>query len=315
MTRRYPALRRGTGALIVLLTGLLACVESGPTDLPVLSADAKGGGAPVKVRDAVPSEAPQDTSLTVRVIGSGYDHGSVVKFLLAGQSTIKMVVHETRFVSSSELEADLTIAVDADVALYDIEVTTARGKKGIGTEKFSVTVKDPPWVDIHVAAAFRDATGEDGLLSDGGGAYDATILDIGNVFLDARKDVIPTRMLCLDFAGQPGAPDVNCRHGYFSTAQPSLEGGLTAMPVGTTIQTTAQATWTWDGYNWHLRFGMEDCDQGPPVDNQAIVTHPDDHTWTLEGTTACLLRSKIKGRPVVERVGFFDMPFKLTLVR
>ena len=44
----------------------------------------------------------------------------------------------TTFVSKSELIADINIDVAALESYHDIEVTTRRGKKGIGTELFSV---------------------------------------------------------------------------------------------------------------------------------------------------------------------------------
>jgi len=44
-------------------------------------------------------------------------------------------------VSSRELVANITIASDADPALYDVIVTAASGKPGIGTESFEVTIE------------------------------------------------------------------------------------------------------------------------------------------------------------------------------
>jgi hypothetical protein len=145
-SRRHPVLHRGTGALIVALMGLLACSDPGPTapTTPVVMAAARGGGhgggidATPVVETADPNEAPQDTSLTVRVRGSGFDRGSTVEFLLDGQATTGMTVNRTKFVSDTDLDAELTIAADAETAAYDIAVTTSRGKKGIGTEMFTV---------------------------------------------------------------------------------------------------------------------------------------------------------------------------------
>lgn len=310
LTAPHPAAR----ALVLVAAGLLACTETGPPDpaAPVAVTAARGSPPP-KVKEAVPPEATQDTKLRVQVLGSGFDPGSSVRFLLAGEYTGKMVVDSTKFVDGSTLDAYLEVAADADVALYDIEVMTIRGKKGIGTELFTVKVKGAP-VDIPVEAAFNDGSGYR-LLSDSKGAYDAVILDIGNVFLDARATVEPPRMLCFDFAGQPNAPNVECDHGYFSTADPTVAGGLTVMPVNGSLRTTAQATWIKDRYNWFLRYGEDDCGLGTSVDNRIVVTHPDEATWVLEGTTACLLRMPTRGKPSVEAVGFFDMPFQITLSR
>lgn len=317
--RSHPFVRLALAACTVI--GLQACSESpssSPTDPSVLSAKAAATtGAKVRVTEAIPSEAPQELTLDVEVIGGGFDDGSVVQFLLAGQSTPKMVVNSSDYVNSKKLIANLTIATDADLDLYDIEVTTKRGKKGIGSEMFLVKDKSAPR-DIPVTASFGDEDG-DGVTSDDGRDYEAVILPIGNLMLDARVDI--PRELCLDFGSQPGAPfgGAVCDDGYLTTADPDLEGGLTAMvPGGATMTTRAQVTWVMKdasgkGYNWFLRFG-QDCDSNDVLADRLSVSHPDAVTWTLEGTTAVLCRMPTRGRPVIQFVGTFAMPFTLTVV-
>jgi hypothetical protein len=277
----------------------------------------------VRVTEAIPSEAPQETTLTVEVFGSGFDDGSEVRFLGPDGSATGMDVVTSPFMTPDEtLIAELTIAADADVALYDIEVTTSRGKKGIGSEKFSVKLKGAP-TDLPVSATFRGVTGDesgDGILSDGGGAYEeAVILVIGNLMLDARVDIL--RELCFDFDGQSGAPfgGAFCDDGYLTTADPDLEGGLPAMGVGSTMTTRGQVTWVkkdaaGKGYNWFLRFGMN-CESADVGSDRLTVLHPDESTWTLEGAHAVLCKMPTKGRPVAMAAGEFSMPFKLTLVK
>lgn len=85
-----------------------------------------------------PSSAPQDTTLAVTVFGSGFDEGSTVEFLLDEESTDRIVTNSTAFVDSKTLVANITIAVDAIPDLYDVEVTTSKGKRGIGIELFEV---------------------------------------------------------------------------------------------------------------------------------------------------------------------------------
>jgi len=315
MTRRNSTSILGIGALIGVLVGLLACSESAPTapNVPTLAAARGGGGSPPKVKEAIPSEAVQGESLSVEIVGSGFDDGSVVSFLLAGASTPKMVVHQTQYNNGSSLMVDLSVADDADVALYDIEVMTARGKKGIGTEKFSVKTNGPPPEDIPVSAAFRNDS-DDGVLGDGPGDYDAVINVIGNLFLDARVDI--PRKLCLAFAGQPGAPDDVCDDGYLSTAEPDITNGLRALPVGGSMTTRMQVTWVKLQTNWFLRFGM-DCsldDEGDRVS----VRHVDENTWVLEfpaGSLAHLCGTPTRGKPGMVDYGHFAMPFQFTLTR
>jgi hypothetical protein len=50
----------------------------------------------------------------------------------------KIQTNSTRFVNSSELVASITIAADATIELYDVLVTTSKGKRGIGIELFSI---------------------------------------------------------------------------------------------------------------------------------------------------------------------------------
>lgn len=117
---------------------LAACTDSGPT-LPRINA-APGSSGPI-VTSADPDNAPQDTTLDVVVNGSGFDRGSSAQWAIAGVPAPKVHTNSTRFVSPRQLVANITIALDADVVLYDVMVTTSGGKKGIGTELFAVRQK------------------------------------------------------------------------------------------------------------------------------------------------------------------------------
>ena len=141
----FRSLRRQ--GLFAALTLLIACGES-PTVAPQVDTVllfAKGGGGP-SVEAANPSEGPQGVTLDVRVLGSGFDNGSSAQWLLGGAAAGKVKTNSTTYVSKSELLANITIDADAVETLYDIEVTTRRGKKGVGSEVFSVKAKpaDPP---------------------------------------------------------------------------------------------------------------------------------------------------------------------------
>jgi probable HAF family extracellular repeat protein len=101
------------------------------------------GNAPEPtVRATVPSAAPRDTSIAVQIVGSGFDHGSRAVWALDGDTalaTTRIRVDATTFVSSRELIADVTIAADAALDAYDVQVLATNGKKGIGIEIFEVT--------------------------------------------------------------------------------------------------------------------------------------------------------------------------------
>jgi hypothetical protein len=98
----------------------------------------------VSVTATDPDTATQDTTLDVVVTGSNFDPGSAAQWAIAGVPSSRVRTNATQFVNSKRLIANITIAADADPVLYDVIVTTATGKKGIGTELFAIQVKFTP---------------------------------------------------------------------------------------------------------------------------------------------------------------------------
>ena len=148
----------------------LACTTDLPTgvsDVEVRAAKGTAGGPTtggVSVGAAMPSAATRDTTLDVRIIGSGFARGMVAKWAIDGVVDSNVVVNSTRFVSSTELVANISVTSDAPLTEYDIIVTSSKGGKGgIGTEIFEIVQ-------------------ELGLLSLGGGHSDAlSINDAGEI--------------------------------------------------------------------------------------------------------------------------------------
>jgi hypothetical protein len=129
-----------TIALAAALT-FQACTDSQSTGVdadPLVLARGGGAAENPSVDATDPTEAPRGTTLDVRVIGTNFDDGSTVTFKLGGKPTKKVKTNSTGYVSDEELVANITIDVDADTALYDVEVMTSRKRRGIGTELFSV---------------------------------------------------------------------------------------------------------------------------------------------------------------------------------
>ena len=123
---------------------LSACADPSGDGLPTAPSErpsfvrAPGGGPAVAA--ANPASARQGTvTLDVQITGSGFDAGSKASWQLNGVTYPKIVVNQTTYVSSSTLVANITVASDAATVNYDIAVTTAGGKKGIGAEMFTVT--------------------------------------------------------------------------------------------------------------------------------------------------------------------------------
>lgn len=132
---------------VALTLGLgAACSDKVPTEAggpPI--ALAPGGGGPGPQVDATdPQSGQQATTLDVRVLGQNFASGAKVDFLLNGLKTPGVKTNSTRFVSSTEVVANITIASDAVVDRYDVQVSLAGKKPGVGIELFAVCSQGPP---------------------------------------------------------------------------------------------------------------------------------------------------------------------------
>jgi uncharacterized membrane protein len=145
MRVQLPGSSQHQRMLILGLMTLLACSDSARTvtspNKPSLAAARAAGGNGPTVKSTDPDSATIDTTLNVRVIGSGYDQGSRADWAFKGVVSENIVTNSTKFVSSTELVANITISRNANIGSHDVIVTTSSGKGGIGTELFEVTVK------------------------------------------------------------------------------------------------------------------------------------------------------------------------------
>ena len=126
-------------ATITPLVLALAGCGTEPTEAP-LGGTEHAKSTAVTVTAVTPDLAPQGATLAIEVAGSGFDQGSRVDFLRDGVVEPKLQVNRTTYRTNALLVVDLSVAIDAAPARYDVMVTTSRGKKGIGTERFAVTV-------------------------------------------------------------------------------------------------------------------------------------------------------------------------------
>jgi hypothetical protein len=142
---RFPLLRSFSQFRLLML-GLLAfaaCTDDlAPRAAQVsgVALSARPSGGPT-VNSTTPDSATIDSTLDVHVFGSGFDAGSHAQWALNGVASSTVTTNSTRFVSSTEIVANITIAPDAPLANYDVMVTTSSGKGGIGTELFVITEK------------------------------------------------------------------------------------------------------------------------------------------------------------------------------
>lgn len=180
------------------LVNLVACSDHQPLTVEGLEMQAAkpAGIGPVKVNATDPPSGEQTQRLFVRVLGSGFDDGSVATWIKEGDPT-GVMTHSTQYVSDEELVADIEIDELARLGLWDVEVMTLRGKKGIGIESFEVKEKTPPGqvefdaytaVDLGTLGRRKglSTAGDVGDLMPGG-----ILLVTGRSQEDARRDEMP----------------------------------------------------------------------------------------------------------------------------
>jgi hypothetical protein len=113
------------------------------------------------VSSVVPAESPRGLTIDLHVHGSGFEAGSEVSLEQHGIPSDAIRTNETRFVSSQELEANVTISQFAPAGLYDLVVLTPTRKRGIGLETFRVTVISVGTLPGGVASVAYDVNGND----------------------------------------------------------------------------------------------------------------------------------------------------------
>jgi hypothetical protein len=94
----------------------------------------------LNVSSANPSFGDQGTTIDVHVFGAGFTTGAQATWLLHGAADpIHVRTNKTTVVSSTELVANITIASDAQLAFWDVQVALIGGKNGVGSDLFEVT--------------------------------------------------------------------------------------------------------------------------------------------------------------------------------
>ena len=97
--------------------------------------------AQIQVNSTNPNTAPQGTTnLNVTVSGSGFKKGAKAKWFVSGTTNPGGVtVNSTAFNSSSQLTANITVSTTAVTSGFDVVVTNADGRTGVGRDAFTVT--------------------------------------------------------------------------------------------------------------------------------------------------------------------------------
>ena len=130
----------GTCALVL---GVSACGRE-PLSAPAghrssaIAAAAKSSAA-LSVTSTDPPFGDQGTTVDVHVFGNGFTPGAQATWLLNGAADNHVHTNSTTVVSSTELVANITIASDATLAFWDVQVSLSNGKNGVGSDLFEVT--------------------------------------------------------------------------------------------------------------------------------------------------------------------------------
>ena len=147
--------------LLLLGVAFSACTDRTPTGVPLRASSSSSTS--VTVTSAAPNSALQDTTIDVHVFGSGFDRGSKAQWGQSGVVSPNVTTNSTQFVSSTELAANITVAVTASPGAYDILVTTSHGTKGIGTELFTIASRPVATLTVSPTAATMASTSTLGL--------------------------------------------------------------------------------------------------------------------------------------------------------
>jgi hypothetical protein len=270
---------------------MLAACATPTQDTPPRVSAAKAGPAAAgdpTINSVIPDSASQDTTLDVRVLGSNYDRGSVAELVLDGVPTPGVVTNSTRYKNSGELIANITIAPTALVANYDVLVTTSRGKKGIGIEKFEVNAKVSCPAEVFVTM-----TGLSGALAGDGANYAAKINGVnGNLYLDLRNTA--RRLVVTTSLGSGSRAARTFTNNHEATC------GLAAMsPAGSAGSAVLEVEWSEPANRYTLRYGKNCVGEfGTVVPANKVTTNRNGNVWTLSGDAGegILCQGRLNGK-------------------
>lgn len=130
---------------VATVVAMSSCTDT--SEVPTAAGDspglqyAKGGStAGPTVSLATPAYGERgETGKPVTISGSGFSVGASVTWERNGAVDPSITVHSAVVVSSTRIDATISIASEAELSFYDIGVTNLDRKKGVGTEMFEVT--------------------------------------------------------------------------------------------------------------------------------------------------------------------------------
>ena len=138
MAAHPPSPQRTCSIALLLLVSLIACVKS---DAATALANSAVENAEVIVAAAEPDTVTVDTTVTVRITGSGFTEGSIATWIIDTVTAPGIRTLSTTYKSPTELDALIAISPDAELRAYSIRIRSKKGKQAIGVERFRVVAK------------------------------------------------------------------------------------------------------------------------------------------------------------------------------
>lgn len=305
------------GSLAVVVTAACGIPTAEDSDLRVSAATLGGGAAPT-VTTFNPKEGVQGTTLDVAVTGTGYDQSSAVTLLLDGKATAKVKTNSTTLVSPTDLVANITIAADAVLGNYQVQVANAGGKKGIGIESFAVLQPGSPpgqWDPPQVVITFgQGSTGTDAVRGDD--AANSPYPDPGHIAVNGNLMFWlgvdhPRSARVTTFAFDGATRDRIYTNNHTNPGGDNAFG-LLGMVEGSTGSAVLEVELDDNGI---VRYG-KDCSGSfgavVPATKAVTTRSADGRTWTITGTTGVHCKQVTK-KPGMTQVGTTG-PFSMTLV-
>lgn len=173
---------------ILCLGMLVTAVASCSRDAIVVPSRIAGDAGPSMGKSPIalavtatnPSFGDEGTTIDVHILGSGFTAGAQATWLLHGAADPAHIrTNSTTFISSTELVANITIASDAQLAFWDVQVALVGGKNGVGSECFEVTT-----AQVLSTTSLRAVYGTNNLLQVVGYGTDAFVIDDALQFVD-----------------------------------------------------------------------------------------------------------------------------------
>ena len=128
--------QRALGVALALV--LSACaIDDGATGLPSSQLE----GADIIISTVDPDTATTDTTITVRISGSGFTEGSTATWLVDTTTAAQIRTVSTTWKSPTEIEVRIAISPDAELRSYSVRIRGKKGKQGIAVERFRVVAK------------------------------------------------------------------------------------------------------------------------------------------------------------------------------